>query len=73
MSSTLGIFVWATLIVGSGAILFLSLPDILFWLRSLRERVAGGERDAARHVLVAPSVSEPTKAMAKKRKWKRRR
>ncbi len=73
MSSTLGIFVWTTLIVGSVAVLFLSLPDILFWLGGLRERMSGGGRDTARQVLVAPSVNESAKNMVKRRKRKRRR
>jgi hypothetical protein len=74
VDNALGILVWTTLIAGSATVLFLALPDILFWCIGVRERMGGAGREGIEERLITPTVTQsPKKSFVKKRRKRRRR
>ena len=73
MDNALGVFVWTTLIAGSAIVLFLALPDVLFWLKGLKERISGTDREGAEQQLVAPTVTHIPKSANLEKRIRRRR
>ena len=72
MDSSLGILVWTTFIVGSATVLFLALPDILFWFVGLKEKINGTDRKALEHQAMASPVTQSpdeSPVLRPRRRW----